>query len=209
LLARMGTTTVSEVRRRWANEHVAFVACFNNQPAAFGWMARTTAAIGELNHELTLPVGNRYLWNFRTLAAYRGRGIYPALLQHMIRYEVHNTNRFWIIHAPENQSSMKGIRKAGFQYVGKLYTNRSGIACIEHTRAAGTFRRLLEEMGFRIAAGEPASRWNCSSSHFKKVIPDGKDTVKSAVGDVFQSMRRRASNFAIQDTAAAGTIAGS
>jgi GNAT superfamily N-acetyltransferase len=67
-----------------ANDHLAFVGYINNQPAAFGWMARGKARIGELNHELILPIGNRYLWNFRTMEAYRGLGVYPALLQYII-----------------------------------------------------------------------------------------------------------------------------
>jgi hypothetical protein len=56
LLAWMGTTTVEDVIKRMANDHVAFVAYINNVPAAFGWMARGKALIGELAHELILPV---------------------------------------------------------------------------------------------------------------------------------------------------------
>jgi GNAT superfamily N-acetyltransferase len=114
LLAWMGTTTVEEVIKRMANAHVAFVAYINNEPAAFGWMARGRALIGELNHEMKLPIGNRYLWNFRTMEAFRGLGVYPALLQYIIQWEEAKANRFWIIHAPENHSSLKGIKKAGF-----------------------------------------------------------------------------------------------
>ncbi|HYC29062.1 MAG TPA: N-acetyltransferase, partial [Chitinophagaceae bacterium] len=122
LLASLATTSIDEVRCRLANDHVAFVAYMHNQPAAFGWMARGKASIGELNHELILPGSNRYLWNFRTLEPFRGLGIYPALLQYIIRYEAVSAERFWIIHAPENHSSLSGIVKAGFTYVGKLYT---------------------------------------------------------------------------------------
>jgi hypothetical protein len=50
LLALKGTTTVEDVIKRIVNGHVAFIACINNVPAAFGWVARSKAMIGELNH---------------------------------------------------------------------------------------------------------------------------------------------------------------
>lgn len=167
LLAWMGTTTVEEVIKRMANDHVAFVAYINKVPAAFGWMARGKALIGELNHEMILPVGNRYLWNFRTVEAFRGLGIYPALLHFIIRYEKAKAERFWIIHAPENGSSLKGIKKAGFQFVGRLYS-RQGMATIENTYLSKIHHNLLAAMDITISEEEPASCWNCSSPHLKK-----------------------------------------
>ena len=168
LLARIGSTMVEEVIQRLANDHVAFVAYLNDEPTAFGWMARGKAKIGELNHEMVMPVGNRYLWNFRTMEAYRGLGIYPTLLRYIIQHEGDKANRFWIIHAPENKSSMKGIQKAGFQYVGKLYINNNGIATIEDTTTANIYQGLLEKMSISLSNEEPASFWNCSSSYLKK-----------------------------------------
>jgi len=105
LIASMGAISSEEVVKRIANDNVAFVAFINNIPAAFGWMARRKARIGELAHELILPFGNRYLWNFRTMESFRGLGIYPALLQYIIRWETGKADQFWIIHAPENKSS--------------------------------------------------------------------------------------------------------
>jgi hypothetical protein len=168
LLSWLGNTTVEEVTRRLANDHAAFVAYMHGHPAAFGWMARGKATIGELNHSFILPVRHRYLWNFRTLANYRGLGIYPALLQHIIRYESGIADRFWIIHAPENKSSLKGITKAGFRYVGKLYTNADGYAAIETTPSARALRVSLAFMDIQLSANLPASCWNCFSPYLKK-----------------------------------------
>lgn len=166
LLSWMGATAREEVVRRIANDHVAFVAYLDNMPAAFGWMARGKAFIGELNHEIILPIGNRYLWNFRTMEAFRGLGIYPALLQYIVQHEREKANRFWIIHAPENRSSLKGIKKAGFHYVGKLYSSR-GVTTIENTHASKSSRRLLTEMDITISSEEAVSCWNCSSPYLK------------------------------------------
>jgi GNAT superfamily N-acetyltransferase len=171
LLAILGNTTVEEVTKRLANDHVAFIAYIHNQPAAFGWMAKGKARIGELNHEFILPIGNRYLWNFRTLADYRGLGIYPALLQYIIQYEGTRASRFWIIHAPENKSSLKGIVKAGFEYVGRIYTKANGQIALEASTHSETYLDLLKEMDVHISAEDPASCWNCSSPYLKKRIP--------------------------------------
>lgn len=167
LLALMGTTTREQVIKRLANDHVAYISYIRNIPAAFGWMARGKALIGELDHELVLPTGNRYLWNFRTLENFRGRGIYPALLHYIIRSEKSRANRFWIIHAPENNSSLRGIKKAGFKHVGTLY-DRDGITTIENTPIARKSMRLLGEMGITISNETPSSCWNCSSPYLKK-----------------------------------------
>ncbi|HZW69423.1 MAG TPA: N-acetyltransferase [Hanamia sp.] len=168
LLSEMGSTTEDDVTNRLLNRHVAFVAYVNNQPAAFGWMATQKAKIGELNHEIVLPEGNRYLWNFRTLEAFRGLGIYPALLQYIIQSEIERAERFWIIHAPENKSSLSGIIKAGFQFVGTLFTNEEGIAAIETTALSDDCRSILNYMNIKISESLPASCWNCSSPYLKK-----------------------------------------
>ncbi|HSK13272.1 MAG TPA: hypothetical protein VK907_08645, partial [Phnomibacter sp.] len=155
------------ITKRLANDHVAFVAFLNDTPAAFGWMARGKAIIGELDHELILPIGHRYLWNFRTMEPFRGFGIYPALLQYIIQYESSRAERFWIIHAPENKASLHGIRKAGWQYLGKLYS-KNGKTVMEGTHLPQQERSLLHEMGITISDDEPVSCWNCSSPYLRK-----------------------------------------
>lgn len=167
LLSVMGSTSEEEVVRRLANDHVAFVAYLNNTPAAFGWMARGKAFIGELNHTVILPPGHRYLWNFRTLETFRGLGIYPTLLQRIIELEDNQAVRFWIIHAPENEASLRGIQKAGFQFVGKLY-NTGENTVIEATAGAFENREHLREMAIAISNDKPVSCWNCSSPYLKK-----------------------------------------
>ena len=168
LLSILGNTTTEEVTKRLANDNMAFVAYVNDQPAAFGWMARDNARIGELNHEFILPTGNRYLWNFRTMEAYRGLGIYPALLQYILQQGDEEANRFWIIHAPENNASLKGIQKAGFEYVGKLYLDEDDNATIEYNETALTFQEELEYMDINLSEHTASSCWNCSSPYLKK-----------------------------------------
>lgn len=170
LLSRLGEISKEEVRRRLANDNLAFVAYWKHEPAAFGWIAKGKAKIGELNHEFILPRAHRYLWNFRTLRAYRGLGIYPRLLQYIICRESSKAERFWIIHAPENSSSLRGIVKAGFTYVGELFVNDGAQPAIK-VKGNLDVDTYLDYMGFQRTNDVAASCWNCSSPFLKKRKP--------------------------------------
>jgi hypothetical protein len=56
------------------------------------------------------------------------RGVYPRLLQRMLRHEGRPGHRFWIINAPENVALAKGIEKAGFRIAGDLAFTQDGRA---------------------------------------------------------------------------------
>ena len=126
LLARLANLELVEVQSRLSRGHRPYVAWLENQPVAYGWVATHTAHIGELDLTITLPRGERYLWDFATLPAWRGRGIYPHLLQTILRAESSEAARFWIIAAPENRASSAGIAKAGFIGVAHLSFQRAG-----------------------------------------------------------------------------------
>ncbi len=167
LLMELGEISKESVLDRFARNHIAFVAFLNNVPAAFGWMARSKAFIGELNQMVVLPEGNRYLWNFRTVAAFRGKGIYPALLQFILKYEAAQANQFWIIHAPENKASRNGIVKAGFKYVGQLFVVPGGQTGFKASKVTIDETHLIQSMGFSPAEDMEASCWNCNSPYLK------------------------------------------
>lgn len=82
LLAAIGGTSVEEAEIRFRNSNKAYVALWNGKPSAFGWVATDWSRVGELDHKFVLPNKHYYLWNFRTFAEHRGKGIYPRLLQH-------------------------------------------------------------------------------------------------------------------------------
>jgi hypothetical protein len=85
---------------------------------AYGWVAAGEASIGELTISFGMAAQDRYLWDFQTLPQWRGLRIYPRLLQGIMRHAALEDGRFWIINAPENVASAKGIGKAGFRVVG-------------------------------------------------------------------------------------------
>lgn len=126
LLARLAKLDLESVQTRLCDGHVPYIAWLDDKPVAYGWVATQTAHIGELDLHITLPVQSRYLWDFATLPAWRGRGIYPHLLQAVLTAEKSSAEQFWIIAAPENRASSVGIGKAGFQNVANLTFQHEG-----------------------------------------------------------------------------------
>ncbi|MBI1282519.1 MAG: GNAT family N-acetyltransferase [Anaerolineaceae bacterium] len=128
LLARLAKLDVENVQTRLCEGHVPYIAWLDDMPVAYGWVATQTAHIGELDLHITLSVRSRYLWDFATLPDWRGRGIYPHLLQAILTAESSDAEQFWIIAAPENRASGVGIAKAGFQNVANLSFQHEGEA---------------------------------------------------------------------------------
>lgn len=118
LLADMAKLSPQEVTRRLDEGHTPYIALMEGVPAAYGWAAHAHAEIGELDIAFDLPRDQVYLWDFATLPQWRGLGIYPHLLQGIVQQEA--AAHFWIIYAPENYASSRGIQRAGFAPVGEL-----------------------------------------------------------------------------------------
>lgn len=143
-IARLTGLDRNEVEARLGAGHRVYVASLDGAAASYGWVATLSAAIGELDLAFALPAGDRYLWDFVTLPAWRGRGIYPRLLRAIVAQEGRAAARFWIIAAPENVASGKGIAKAGFAPVGDLsFLRERGVGTVaigdgERARAGAT-----------------------------------------------------------------------
>lgn len=126
VMARLQGTSVTDMERRFALGHLAYVACWSGAPVSWGWVATREAEIGELRIRFMVPPGERYLWNFVTLSSHRGLGIYPRLLDAIVRAELAEAERFWIAYAPENHASASGIRKAGFVTFAEMSFDANG-----------------------------------------------------------------------------------
>lgn len=171
LLSFINQISEEEAVNRLANDHKAYVAFLEGIPAAFGWVASGKARVGELNHEFILPMGHRYLWNFRTLQEFRGLGIYPYLLQQIILAEQPEAECLWIIHAPENIASRRGIQKAGFRFVGDVSVVNGNEVIFDPTGHSRALYEVLETFEFIMSPEPQASCWNCSSPFLKKRNP--------------------------------------
>lgn len=161
-LATMARLPIAEVRARRAAGHKPYVGYYAGLPVTYGWVATLSASIGELDLTFDLPHGDRYLWDFATLPAWQGRGLYPRLLQSIAGREAGDAQRLWIIHAPENLPSGAGMRKAGFGPVGKLsfrHDQRVGLMPIGLKARAQAGAQLL---GVPLIDTELAPCWRCA-----------------------------------------------
>lgn len=123
-MAQINNISIDEVKVRRQSGHYPYIGYIGETAVTYGWVATREASIGELNLVFSLPPQERYLWDFATLPEWQGKGLYPRLLQAIIRLE--NAKRFWIIYAPENLPSGAGMHKAGFGAVGQLSFRQDG-----------------------------------------------------------------------------------
>lgn len=119
-VAALSGLDVAGLRSRAQRGHRPYIAHLDGEPVGIGWSAAVEASIGELGITMRMPPANRYLWDFVTPPRWRGRGIYPWLLQQILLHEA-EVERFWVGHDLDNVASGRGIAKTGFQVVGEVY----------------------------------------------------------------------------------------
>jgi GNAT superfamily N-acetyltransferase len=160
VMATLQRRSQSDIQRRFDAGHRAYVAFLHDAPAAFGWVATESAEIGELASTFAIPRGERYLWNFVTLESYRGLGIYPRLVDAIVRAESREAARFWIAYAPENHASGSGIRKAGFTALAELSFDDQGRPALRPL-VPGAARIVSRLLGLPEAQAALTPCWRC------------------------------------------------
>jgi GNAT superfamily N-acetyltransferase len=126
LIAHLAHLDQAVILERFEQGNQVYVAYQAADPIAYGWSAATIGAIDELGFDFAIPPGNRYLWDFVTLPAWRGHGIYPRLIQAILACEAAEAQRFWISHTADNTASRHGILKAGFEQIEMLVISATG-----------------------------------------------------------------------------------
>lgn len=124
LVATVTGIEIEAVRERMDLGHRPWLARIGNEPAGWGWVASREAGIAELDIAITLPLGERYLWDFVTVPKRRGRGVYSALLRTILTQE--GADRYWIGHDEGNTASARGVAKVGFREVGAVLRTEDG-----------------------------------------------------------------------------------
>ena len=162
-MAGLQKRTEAEIQRRYDDGHRAYVAFIDDDAAAWGWVATRTAHIGELDAQFRIPARARYLWNFVTAPAHRGKGIYPRLLDAIVRAES-DAEQFWIAYAPENHASAAGIHKAGFETIATLSFDHDGGPAVVGTTLAGG-RAAADLLGLPQATESLSQCWRCAKAN--------------------------------------------
>jgi GNAT superfamily N-acetyltransferase len=137
VLQRLSGLSACEIDERLSTSHRPFLAWLDETPVAYGWSASGRAQFGRPPISFAVPPGHRYLMDFATLPAWRGRGIYPRLLQAILARESADAGQFWILHQRDNRASARGIEKAGFVRVAEIWFLARGGLCLVGSGAAG------------------------------------------------------------------------
>lgn len=127
LIARLTNRTSEIIATRLRAGSRPYLAFIGETPVACGWVATQAGRIADLQFSFKIPAQNGYLFSFLTLPRWRGRGIYPHLLQSIIHQEP-QIERFWIAYMPGNLASGRGISKAGFQAIGDFHVIENHVA---------------------------------------------------------------------------------
>jgi len=145
LIGRLTRLPEPTLSARLGADNAFFAAFLADEPVGYGWLARRGGGIDELDFSFEVPPGDGYLWDFVTLPAWRGHGVYPRLLQAILA-EARDVERFWIGYEARNLASARGIQKAGFRIVGDLTVTGgrvSGFEVFEPGERAEAAGRLL------------------------------------------------------------------
>jgi ribosomal protein S18 acetylase RimI-like enzyme len=148
LIAHLTGLLQQEIEYRFQSGNHIYITYMGESPAAYGWVAMQEGRVHEIELFFKLPPGDSYLWDFKTLPEWRGRGIYSHLLQEIVIKESYRSQHFWIIYKSDNDISGRGIRKAGFRIVGDLTIIEGRAAGLElfeasdHARTASTVLNL-------------------------------------------------------------------
>jgi hypothetical protein len=107
-----------DYENRFLENHIICVLEFEGNLACYGWINPIgKQSIGELNLAMDLGSNIDSLYDFFTFDQFRGKGLYPYLLQKIVS----RNNKAKLIYVfPSNISSVKGIKKAGFKLLGNL-----------------------------------------------------------------------------------------
>ena len=111
--------------RRLESGRQCYAAWAADQAVAYGWVSFQYEDIGELNLRIRLLPGEAYIWDCATLPAFREKGLYSALLSHILgELRAQDLCRAWIGADYDNIASQKGMARAGFQHVADLVIQR-------------------------------------------------------------------------------------
>lgn len=164
LIAHINRLALEEVRQRMDAAHQPYIAFVEQTPVGYGWVATEEASIGELNLRFALPATERYLWDFATLPEWQGYGIYPRLLQHIVRQLAPAVERVWIIYAPENSPSGAGMSKAGLLPVGQLSFGSDGAVGLAPFEAPERAQAGAALLGIPLIENVLAPCWHCGGT---------------------------------------------
>ncbi len=121
LAEAMRPCPLAEIERRLAAGRRAYVVCAEGSVVAYGWVSFGDEQIAELERTIRVGPGEAYVWDCATLPAWRGRGLYPALLQAVARdLAAEGVGWVWVAAKADNAASLRGFVKAGYRRIARI-----------------------------------------------------------------------------------------
>jgi RimJ/RimL family protein N-acetyltransferase len=110
-----------QYRARLADGARALIGTQSGGIVFSAWIASARLHIDELRFTWTIPDGDAVVYDCVTMPDARGRGIYPEALRRlsgMLAEE--GVRHLWIYADADNAASLRGIKKADFEYRGSI-----------------------------------------------------------------------------------------
>ena len=120
MLSYMDEVTVrKQIRQYFDNGGELFLAFSEGKLVHIAWL-HYCAGTDKVYPHVKIEQDEAFIGRCDTHPEFRGKNIYPVVLQHIVRYAAaKNKHRCFITTAPELVASIRGIEKAGFSFVGK------------------------------------------------------------------------------------------
>ena len=125
---------LDQYRQRFASGVRAWIGMDGDRVAFSSWVEERRLHVDELHFTWNLAPPDAVVYDVVTTPEYRGRGIYPDALRRLSgRLAEEGLRHLWIYAEEGNESSLRGIAKADFEFRGSIrsssvmgMTRRSG-----------------------------------------------------------------------------------
>ena len=109
------------VDRRFGRDEICFVAIHEGYVVSYIWGSRGKVGVEEISLAVKTAPGEIYLYDAFTLEPWRGKNLYPSVLQRALEYGRDlKLDRSTIFVEAKNTPSIRGVTKAGFTLFQKL-----------------------------------------------------------------------------------------
>jgi RimJ/RimL family protein N-acetyltransferase len=144
-VAALGPCDPEDCDRRLERGDLCYGAWVDGELAHYSWVQLTGEhPIRSAGIAIAIEPGDRWIYNSRTSERFRGRGVYPAVLQYVATEQLAaGASCVWIYTSESNARSMHAIEKAGFRLWQTLHALRFG----RRFRALGDAREFAIRRG--------------------------------------------------------------
>jgi len=123
VLAEEGEEYLAQIRQNFATGAVFWLGLIDNRVVAYQWTRRGSKTKRYLVNILPQDI---VIYATATFPQWRGKGIYPAMMQYIIEKELAGHGTAYVNCKVWNKPSIRGIIKAGFTQIGQ-YTHEIDI----------------------------------------------------------------------------------